>query len=119
MKNFKKEVSVEGYVAEKVPTLILSGCSEELYDEDADELTLVSFYKEYPDYEFDIFEEKFEALCEEGTFEDLEESFGVTLDMSGSGMGVGFDIADPGELSEKKIEELFEEVVKIFDERPF
>lgn len=112
MNKIKEMVGVEGFYGAKVPTLYISGCPEELFDEDSDELTLVSFFKEYPDEDFEVLRKKFEALNEEGAFDHIE----FTLDMEGDDLSFGFFLPDEGDFTKAELKKIFEEVVSIFEE---
>ena len=108
----KSITNYEGYVSEDIPTLILEVCTKELYNEDDDELKILTLYKEYPDVDFEDFEEVFEKI----DVSDIEDEY-ATLDFTGAGMTIGFTIPDNGELDEDMSKQCFEKIIKICEKQ--
>lgn len=111
MSKIKEMIGVDGFYGAKVPTLYITGCPAEFFDEDNDELTLVSFFKEYPNEDFNTLRKKFETLNEEGTFDDIE----FTLDMEGDDLSFGFFLPDEGDFTKAELKEIFKKVVEVFE----
>ena len=108
----KSITNYEGYVSEDIPTLILEVCTKELYNEEDDELEILTLYKEYPDVDFEDFEEVFEKI----DVSDIEDEY-ATLDFTGAGMTIGFTIPDNGELDENMSRQCFEKIINIFEKQ--